>query len=102
MHRTVDNMKKRQEDAIEAVNGPTTGNDTAIQKLAARSKEQTEKLNSLLESLSTKLEYVGDKMARDTHKPIIEAKNKQRIMALTEGLKFQQHKDKLDEEAAKL
>ena len=48
-------MKKRQEDAIEAVNGPTTGNDTAIQKLAARSKEQTEKLNSLLESLSTKL-----------------------------------------------
>ena len=74
----------------------------AIAKLANRSKEQTEKLNSLLESLSTKLDHVGEKMARDTHKPIIEAKNKQRIMALTEGLKFQQHKDKLDEEAAKL
>ena len=41
-------------------------------------------------------------MARDTQKPIIEAKNKQKIMALTEGLKHQQHKDKLEEEAAKL
>ena len=46
-----------------------------INELKQRSQTQTTKLGNLLSRLDKKLELVGQKMARKTQKPMLEAAN---------------------------
>lgn len=74
-------------DSIIDSEGPGGDNMGKISDLQRRSRAETTKLDNLLQKLEKKIDLVGQKMARQTQKPIVEATNQRKVLDLTEGIK---------------